>query len=73
MEVPELPVLAFTTIHVVPASDEDSILYPTMLEPPVDAGAVHESATPFKMPVAVTAVGTPGVVIGFAAITDEAP
>ena len=54
------PVSATTTVQVVPPSVDCSILYPVIDAPPVEEGAVHESATRALPGDATNAVGTPG-------------
>ena len=54
------PVSATTTAHVVPPSVDCSIMYPVIEAPPVEDGAVHESATDALPGDATSAVGTSG-------------
>ena len=58
------PVSAMTTDHVVPPSVDCSILYPVIDAPPVDDGAVHESATDALPGDVTSAVGTSGAPYG---------
>jgi hypothetical protein len=62
--VAALPVLDVAVDQVKPELAEYSTAYPLMLAPPLDAGAIHVSATDESADVPVTAVGASGTVDG---------
>jgi len=65
------PVFAFAAVQLAPASVERSIRYPTIAEPPLDIGAVHERETAASLGVATRFVGCPATPEGVAATAVE--